>query len=116
MGTRVHRAIVVRVQPRASEGITDLLSASGYKHLVEDKVLDPTEKHMRHSQVADTPTPRGGQRLRTPYKRERRLLDGKDLARYRNQADKSLHQPGTAMHHFPSYRESASTCLVLSTC
>ena len=37
-------SIVLRVQPSASEGITDLLSASGCEHLITLEMLDPTEK------------------------------------------------------------------------
>lgn len=32
-------------------------------------------------------------------------LEGRDHVRYRDQPDKSLHQPGTAMHHPPKNRE-----------
>jgi len=50
-----HGGIVVRVQPWASKGITDLLSASGCEHLVKDEVLEPTEKQpVRHSQAMAT--------------------------------------------------------------
>ena len=41
------------------------------------------------------------------YVRDRGLLEGKDLARYRNQPDKSLHQPRTAMHHRSENHERA---------
>ena len=37
----------------------------------------------------------------------RRLLGGRDLTRYRNQPDKSLHQSGAAMHHRPQDQERA---------
>ena len=65
MRTRGHSAIVVRVQPRASEGITDLLSASGYRHLVEDKVPGPIEKHLASLSG----------RISSPPKKEEGLLD-----------------------------------------
>lgn len=40
--------------------------------------------------------------------RDHKLLNHKDLVRYRNQADKSTHQLGTAMHHHSPDHESAS--------
>ena len=113
---QAHNSIVVRVRPWASKGITDLLSASGCGYLVQDEVPEPTEKQPRATLGPDQPQAeaQGG---REPYsERERWLLEGEDLARYRNQPDKSLHQPRTTMHHLPSYQESASACHVLSTC
>ena len=123
--THVRDDIVVRVRPWASEGITDLLSASGCRHLVEDKVPEPTEKQPRATLGPGLSAlnrglgtrPRDGEAQKKPYcERERWLLGGEDLARYRNQPDKSLHQPGTTMHHLPSYHESDSACHILSTC
>lgn len=65
-----HDSIVVRVQPWASKGITDLLSASGCRHLVRDEVPEPTEKQpVRHSRTGHTPfegNPRVLLRARAP--------------------------------------------------
>jgi hypothetical protein len=41
-------------------------------------------------------------------------LVGQSLVRYRNQPDKSLHQPGTAMHHHPLNQERAINLSILS--
>ena len=42
-----------------------------------------------------------------PYMTRLGLVGGRDLTRYRNQPDKSLHQSGAAMHHHPLDLERA---------
>ena len=51
---------------------------------------------------------------RPTYVRDRGLLEGKDLTRYRNQPDKSLHQSGAAMHHRPEDQERALNLSILT--
>jgi hypothetical protein len=89
---------VERVQPRTSKGITDLLllflvqlvcclflGASGMRHLYG--------RNHQAKHVTGTPD--------------------KSLVRYRNQADKSLHELRTAMHHHPLNQERAINLSIL---
>ena len=42
------------------------------------------------------------------------LQGGRDLTRYRNQPDKSLHQSRAAMHHHPKNQERALNLSILA--
>ena len=106
----VHWTSVVRVRPRTSRSITDLLLALACVHLVN--MHGTREKqHTRHSQTGNPRAPVGlasrptGQVFRPTSMRDRGLSRGRGLTRYRNQPDKSLHQSGAAMHHRPEDQE-----------
>lgn len=112
----IHRTNVVRVRPRTSGSITDLLLALACENLVasaapqrsfvtglsgsdvERKVLPSQGLHPDRARIQTTADPTDA---------SLRLLGGRDLTRYRNQPDKSLHQSGAAMHHHPEDQERA---------
>lgn len=117
----LHRVNVVRVQPRTSGSITDLLLALACVHLAAYTAPQRSFGTLAGSRGsaggparpstgcdpcvfgAWAPTGRTG-----PYQmRATRLLGGRYLTRYRNQPDKSLHQSGAAMHHRPQDLERA---------
>jgi len=106
----------MRVQPRTFRSITDLLLAPHHELLVFSQV--PTSSlNGRFRQPIECPTTpltdelTKGTAGTLPYNGQlRRLFEGRDLARYRNQPDKSPHQPITAMHHRPKNQERAPIC------
>ena len=129
-----HRANVVRVRPRTSGSITDLLLALacvhfGSVHSTSEKRLnsgfsgDRGRQHRAGGAAATRAHgPRRDRRAddahHTARDREHpavqalpdanpRLVGGRYLTRYRNQPDKSLHQSGAAMHHRPQDQERA---------
>ena len=95
------RTIVCRVQPRTSRSITDLLLTLHFGVL--HKNIDPS-LHTVLERLGSI-SPEGLQRRRSLVTRRWNAVTfppqsrGRDLVRYRNQPDKSLHQPGAAMHH-----------------
>lgn len=121
----LHRASVVRVRPRTSGSITDLLLALacvalGGVHSTSEKRKGlargsrGTRVGRATGEVGLGPLPappRGptGRSVTLPDASPR-LVGGRCLTRYRNQPDKSLHQSGAAMHHRPQNQERASVC------
>ena len=105
----IHRTNVVRVRPRTSGSITDLLLALACMHLVA--YTAPQRSWTQGlSSGAGLPlrvAPSGGGPGRALPNARLGLLGGRDLTRYRNQPDKSLHQSGAAMHHHPKDQERA---------
>ena len=115
----LHCTSVERVPPRTSGSITDLLLALACK---------PLKDRAQHLREAD-PRLSGGQTGACagpteanpavppagpgPTDASRGLVGGRDLTRYRNQPEKSLHQSRAAMHHRPRNQERASSLSIL---
>ena len=125
VGSRLlHRASVVRVRPRTSGSITDLLLALACAYFGSGRsTSEKLNSGEGLSGDPEHPAARGGETEaclrvthardpgaagRGPYRmRARGVLGGRCLTRYRNQPDKSLHQSGAAMHHRPQNQERA---------
>lgn len=112
-----HCVNVVRVRPRTSGSITDLLLALACmplvtRHSTSEKLNpDLSGDHWIHRAASHHCEVPGS----NPTSARLGLLGGRDLTRYRNQPDKSLHQSGAAMHHHPKDLERALNLSIQAT-
>ena len=113
----VLRVSVVRVRPRTSGGITDLLSTSGCVYLVA--YTAPLRSNPRRSGARAAPTDRNGSHglpvPRTPYLCSRPAAIGRQRSRSLSESTRQI-TPPTRSGHAPPFRESRKGSRSVNPC